>query len=77
MSLQLLHHVCRITLKQKQLKTGRFRRITESALGAGGRAFKSPRPDQWKQLRYLQWPVEPWRSGELKFLFRLSLSHRT
>ena len=26
----------------------------ESALGAGGRAFKSPRPDQRKQLIYLQ-----------------------
>ena len=27
------------------------------ALGAGGRAFKSPRPDQRKQVLYLQCPV--------------------
>jgi hypothetical protein len=49
-SFNKLHQVCRIRLKQKQLKTGGFRSFTESALGAGGRAFKSPRPDQWNQL---------------------------
>ncbi len=37
---------CCISLKQKALKTGHFVPTTESALGAGGRAFKSPRPDQ-------------------------------
>jgi hypothetical protein len=35
-----------ISLKQKLLKIGHFRARPESALGAGGRAFKSPRPDQ-------------------------------
>jgi hypothetical protein len=35
-----------ILLKQKPLKIGHFRARPETALGAGGRAFKSPRPDQ-------------------------------
>ena len=32
-------------LNRKYLKTGSFERRAETALGAGGRAFKSPRPD--------------------------------
>jgi len=28
------------------MKLGHFAQLPESALGAGGRAFKSPRPDQ-------------------------------
>jgi hypothetical protein len=35
-----------IWLKQKALKTGYFAGRPEPALGGGGRAFKSPRPDQ-------------------------------
>jgi len=42
-SLQQAGH---ILLKQNALKTRYFREITTTALGAGGRAFKSPRPDQ-------------------------------
>jgi hypothetical protein len=34
------------SLKHKALKTGHFDNAPESVLGAGGRAFKSPRPDQ-------------------------------
>jgi len=50
-------------MKRKELKIGRFRSAPQSALGAGGRAFKSPRPDQ---LIYLQspcvaCPAPPWR----------------
>jgi hypothetical protein len=33
-------------LKRKHQKTGDFGEWPETALGAGGRAFKSPRPDQ-------------------------------
>jgi len=40
-------------LKQNMLKTGAFGDAPKSVLGAGGRAFKSPRPDQRKQLIYL------------------------
>ena len=43
-----------IYLKQKALKTGDFASSLESALGAGGREFESRRPDQRKQLIYLQ-----------------------
>ena len=35
-------------LKWKRLKMGVFAPSPKSALGAGGRAFKSPRPDQLK-----------------------------
>src|ERR1019366_8599162 len=44
----------RMCLKTKYQKTGSFGEWPESALGAGGRAFKSPRPDQRKQAFYLQ-----------------------
>jgi hypothetical protein len=37
--------VGRIPLNRKQLKTGDFGRRPETALGAGGPAFKSRRPD--------------------------------
>jgi hypothetical protein len=33
-------------LKAQQLKTDDFEPYPRTALGAGGRAFKSPRPDQ-------------------------------
>ena len=36
-------------MKRKHLITVGSLTEGESALGAGGRAFKSPRPDQWKQ----------------------------
>jgi hypothetical protein len=36
-----------ISLKQSTLKMKRFVRSLGTALGAGGRAFKSPRPDQF------------------------------
>ena len=36
-------------LKRKHQKTGAFGEAPETALGAGGRAFKSPRPDQSNQ----------------------------
>jgi hypothetical protein len=36
-------------LKRKYLKAGYFRLVLETALGAGGRAFKSPRPDQYNR----------------------------
>ena len=36
----------RISLKKNSLKIRHFRRMLETALGAGGRAFESPRPDQ-------------------------------
>jgi hypothetical protein len=36
----------RISLKQNALEIGDFLEIATTALGAGGRAFKSPRPDQ-------------------------------
>ena len=39
----------RIRLKQKALKMCDFAGTPEPALGAAGRAFKSPRPDQWNQ----------------------------
>jgi hypothetical protein len=48
------HHARRNYLKQKGLKTGDFAEAPESALGAGGRKFESRRPDQHKQLIYLQ-----------------------
>jgi hypothetical protein len=41
-----VQHVSRNCLKPKQQKTGDFGRAPESALGPGGRAFNSPRPDQ-------------------------------
>jgi hypothetical protein len=34
------------SLKRKRLKTDDLVKLKKSALGAGGRAFKSPRPDQ-------------------------------
>jgi len=40
-----LQQAAAISLKRKHLKTGYFRLRPETALGAGGRAFKSPRPD--------------------------------
>jgi hypothetical protein len=40
----------RISLKQNALKIGDFLEISTTALGAGGRAFKSPRPDQKNQV---------------------------
>ena len=42
-------HGLRITLKRRQLKIGIPGNGPKSALGAGGRAFKSPRPDQFFQ----------------------------
>lgn len=33
-----------------ELKTGRLRGMTKTALGAGGRQFKSGRSDQWNQV---------------------------
>jgi hypothetical protein len=39
----------RISLKQNALKIRDFHEIATTTLGAGGRAFKSPRPDQWNQ----------------------------
>jgi hypothetical protein len=44
--LNSLQQAGRILLKRNVLKIGDFRKITTTALGAGGRAFKSPRPDQ-------------------------------
>jgi hypothetical protein len=41
-----------IWLKQNALKIRDFRDVWITALGAGGRAFKSPRPDQF-QLPHL------------------------
>ena len=55
----------RIPLKQNALKIGDFLEIATTALGAGGRAFKSPRPDQ-----IAQWVGAPfigygqWASGQ-------------
>jgi hypothetical protein len=42
----------RISLKRKQLKIGSFGRRPETALGAGGRAFKSPRHDHLFTMIY-------------------------
>jgi hypothetical protein len=36
----------RILIKRKALKLGITSKLPLTALGAGGRAFKSPRPDQ-------------------------------
>jgi hypothetical protein len=44
--LNSLQQTGRILLKQNALKMRDFREIATTALGAGGRAFKSPRPDQ-------------------------------
>jgi len=44
--LNSLQQAGRIVLKQNALKIGDFLKIAATALGAGGRAFKSPRPDQ-------------------------------
>jgi hypothetical protein len=57
MKLNSVQQASRISLKQKLLKIGHFRARPESALGAGGRAFKSPRPDQRKVV--LQLPLAP------------------
>jgi len=37
---------CPHLIETDTLKTERFAERSETALGAGGRAFKSPRPDQ-------------------------------
>ncbi len=44
--LKNFQRAARIYLKQNTLKTEDFQSAPESALGAGGRAFESPRPDQ-------------------------------
>jgi len=44
--LNRIQQACRIVLKQNALKMGDFREIAATVLGAGGRAFKAPRPDQ-------------------------------
>jgi hypothetical protein len=55
--LNSVQHATRISLKWNTLKISDFRDLPETALGAGGRAFKSPRPDQLKQLIYLECPI--------------------
>src|SRR5579871_1160602 len=44
--LNYVQQATRISFKQKRLKIADFPARSETALGAGGRAFKSPRPDQ-------------------------------
>ena len=44
-NLNSVHYEMRISLKQNALKIDDYRPKQESVLGAGGRAFKSPRPD--------------------------------
>jgi hypothetical protein len=44
--LDSFQQAARISLKQNALKIDDFRGMPESVLGAGGRAFESPRPDQ-------------------------------
>jgi hypothetical protein len=45
--LNSLQQAARILLKQNALKIGDSLEMAITALGAGGRAFKSPRPDQF------------------------------